>query len=378
MLRRMGDDTVEVLRRPRLGAAGATTTGRPVAPGLGDVRAAASAGRLRRRSLRTMGLAVTAAVLLLVSLLSLAVGAKAIPIGTVIDAFTAFNGSNDHLIVRDLRLPRTLVGLLVGAALGVAGALMQAITRNPLADPGLLGVSAGAALAVVAGSSLFGVTSLVASVWFAFAGAGAASVAVYVLGASGRGGATPVRLALAGSALSALLGACTSAMVLLDRGSLDRYRFWAVGSLAGRDGAVLARVTPFLLVGLLLALALTRPLNAMALGEDAARALGTDVGATRAATAVAVTLLAGAATAACGPIGFIGLTVPHAARAVCGPDQRWLIPYSALLGPIVLLGCDVLGRVIARPAEVQVGIVTAALGGPVFVLLVRRARMSKL
>ncbi len=338
----------------------------------------AAGGIGRRRALRLAGLVAASGLLVFVVLLSLAVGAKPIPLGTVIHSFTGFDGSNDHLVVRELRLPRTLVGVLVGAALGLAGALMQAITRNPLADPGLLGVNAGASLAVVIGISMFGLGSLSAYVWLAFFGAAVTSVVVYALGSMGRGGATPVRLALAGAALSALLGALTSAVVLLDQATLDQFRFWVVGSLAGRDQDVLVQVLPFIVVGLVVGLGCARPLNALGLGEETARALGTRVGWTRAATALSVTLLCGAATAACGPIGFIGLVVPLAARAVVGPDQRWLLPYSAVIGPIVLLVCDVVGRVIARPSEVQVGIMTAAIGGPAFVLLVRRVRMAQL
>jgi iron complex transport system permease protein len=324
------------------------------------------------------GLIIAVALLVLVVLLSLAVGSKQIPLGSVIRAFTDFNGSNDHLVVRELRLPRTIVGVLVGAALGTAGALMQAITRNPLADPGLLGVNAGAALAVVIGIAVFNLGSLTAYVWLAFAGAMVTAVAVYAVGSIGRGGATPVRLALAGAALSALLGSFTSAVVLLDRQTLDQFRFWAVGSLAGRDQAIMVQVLPFVIVGLVVGLGCARPLNALGLGEETARALGTRIGWTRAATALSVTLLCGAATAACGPIGFIGLVVPLAARAITGPDQRWLLPYSAVLGPVVLLACDIVGRIIARPSEVQVGIMTAAIGGPAFVFLVRRVRMAQL
>jgi iron complex transport system permease protein len=335
-------------------------------------------GWSRRRSRRAAGLVLAAGLLAFVVLASLAFGAKSIPFGTVVRAFTHFDGSTDHLVVRELRVPRTLVGLLVGAALGVAGALMQAVTRNPLADPGVLGVSAGASLAVVVAIYVFGLTSLSAYVWFALVGAAVASVVVYSLGSLGRGGATPVRLALAGAALSASLGGLTSAVVLLDRRTLDQYRFWIVGSLGGRDESVLASVAPFLFTGLALAVGLSRSLNALALGDDTARALGARVARTRFLSAIAVMLLAGAATAAVGPIAFVGLTVPHMARSLCGPDQRWLVAYSVVLGPALLLGCDVLGRLVVRPAELQVGIMTALVGGPVFVFLVRRARVAKL
>jgi len=298
---------------------------------------------------------------------------------TVIDALVDMDEElTDHLIVRELRLPRTVLGLLVGAALGAAGALMQGVTRNPLADPGLLGVNAGAAFAVVLAIWALDVDTVGSLVWFAFVGAGIASVVVYLLGSVGRGGATPVRLALAGAALAALLFALTRAVTLLDQATLDQFRFWAVGSLSGRDPAVARQIVVFVAVGLLLAFGVARQLNALALGEDAARSLGTRVNVTRLASVLAITLLCGSAVAAAGPIGFVGLVVPHAMRVWFGPDQRWLIPASALAGAGLLLYCDTLGRVVARPGEVQVGIMTAAIGGPVFVLLVRRVRMAAL
>ena len=247
-----------------------------------------------------------------------------------------------------------------------------------MADPGLLGVNAGAAFAVVLGIWLLDAAALSSYVWLAFAGAAVTSIVVYLLGSMGHGGATPVRLALAGAALSALLGSFTMAVVLLDKNTLDLYRYWAVGSLSGRDETVMLQVAPFIAIGLVLAMLVARPLNTMGLGEETAHALGTNIGWTRAATALAVALLCGAGSAACGPIGFIGLVVPLAARSIAGPDQRWLLPYSAVLGPVVLLSCDVVGRVIARPSEVQVGIMTAAIGGPAFVFLVRRVRMAQL
>jgi iron complex transport system permease protein len=297
----------------------------------------------------------------------------------VIDAFTGYDATNtDHLVIRELRLPRTLVGILVGAALGVAGAVMQAVTRNPLADPGILGVNAGASFAVVIAIWAFDVTTINGQVWFAFVGAAVTSVVVYLLGSVGRGGATPVRLALAGAALSALLFALTRAVTLLDTNTLDQFRFWAVGSLSGRDAGIAASLSPFVLVGLVTAIAVSRPLNALGLGEDAAAGLGIKVGLTRVASGVAIMLLCGAAVAAVGPIAFVGLVVPHAARAWFGPDQRWLMPACALAGPTLLLSCDTIGRIVARPSEVQVGIMTAAIGGPAFVYLVRRVRMVQL
>jgi iron complex transport system permease protein len=338
--------------------------------------AARTSAASARRAAFLVGLAVALSIVIVASL---AIGTKAIPLSHVIDAFTDYDATNaDHLVVRELRQPRTIVGLLVGAALGLAGAVMQAVTRNPLADPGLLGVNAGAAFAVVLAIWQLGSSDVGTLVWFAFLGAAIASVVVYLLGSLGRGGATPVRLALAGAALSALLFALTRAVTLLDQATLDQFRFWAVGSLTGRDGQVARSVGPFIVIGGMLALGLTRPLNAIALGDDAAAGLGVKVGLTRIVGGVAIVLLCGAAVAAVGPIGFVGLVVPHAVRAVVGPDQRWLLPGCALAGPLVLLLCDTAGRVIARPGEVQVGIMTAAIGGPAFVFLVRRARMVQL
>ncbi len=325
------------------------------------------------------GLALCVGLLLVVCFASIAYGSKPMQLSTVWDALWSFDGTiDDHLIVRDLRLPRTMVGLLVGVGLGLAGAVMQGVTRNPLADPGILGVDAGAALAVVVAITSFGVTSFTGYIWFAFVGAGVASVAVYALGSLGRAGATPVKLALAGAALSALFSSFTSAVLLLDIATLDQYRFWAVGSLVGRDTGVVLQVVPFMVFGTLLALATGRMLNTLALGDDVARSLGQRVGVARGVSALSVIVLAGSATAVAGPIGFIGLTIPHVARAITGPDYRWVLPWSAVLAPILLLGSDTVGRLVARPGEIQVGIITAVIGAPFFIALVRRRKLAEL
>ncbi|MGW2787089.1 FecCD family ABC transporter permease [Streptomyces populi] len=328
-----------------------------------------------RRAIRTLGLLVSVGVLLLVALASIAVGAKALPPAQVWHGLFHDSGTYADVVVGD-RISRTVLGLLAGAALGLSGAVLQALTRNPLADPGLLGINAGASAAVVTAITYFGVTSLSGYVWFAFFGAAAVGALVWFLG--GSRGATPVRLALAGTAISAALYGYLQAVMIMDDAALGKMRFWTVGSLASATDSTIEQVAPFLAVGTVLALVLARPLNAVAMGDDTARALGANLNRTRALSMAAATVLCGAATAACGPIVFVGLMVPHAVRSFTGPDLRWILPYATVLSPVLLLGADVLGRMVARPAELQVGIVTAVLGGPVFILLVRRRRTAQL
>ncbi|MFC0527957.1 FecCD family ABC transporter permease [Phytohabitans kaempferiae] len=343
-----------------------TATAAPPATG-------APAASVRSRPTLAWGLLAAGAVLVAVALLSVAVGSKSIPIGTVFDALRHYDPTvDDHVVIRDLRVPRTLLGLVVGASLGLAGALIQALTRNPLADPGILGINEGAGVGVLVAIGILGLTSPWAYVWFAFAGAAVSATLVYAVGARGREGASPVRLVLTGIAFTYVLHAIGRAIMLTDTGTFDRWRNWMVGSLASADPGVIVGVLPFVAAGVLIGLALTPSLNALALGEEAGQALGVHRGRTRALGAVAVTLLCGAATAAAGPIAFVGLMVPYAARMITGPDYRWLVPYSLVLAPILLLGADVVGRVLARPSEVGVGVVTAVVGAPLLIALVRR------
>ncbi|MFE5968766.1 iron chelate uptake ABC transporter family permease subunit [Streptomyces sp. NPDC056463] len=330
----------------------------------------------RRHSVRAVGLVAAVGVLLLVCVLSVMIGAKPVPLGDVWHGLFQNTGVGNDVIIHDVRVPRTLLGLLVGVALGLSGAVMQGLTRNPLAEQGLLGVNAGAAAAVVSAIAFLGISDVGDYIWFAFAGAAVVSVVVYVLG--GSRSSTPVRLALAGTAATAALYGYVNAVQLLNSAALDRLRFWTVGSLASADMETVRRVAPFILAGVVLALLIARPLNAMELGDDTARALGADLNRTRVLAMAAVTLMCGAATAACGPIVFLGLMVPYLVRAITGPDMRWILPYAAVLSPVLLLGSDVVGRLVARPAELQVGIVTALIGGPVFIRLVRRKRMAQL
>lgn len=323
------------------------------------------------------GLVVLAALLLLVGLLSLVVGSRNIPLATVLDVLVHPDDSDASTIVHDLRVPRTVLALVVGVALGIAGALMQGHTRNPLADPGLLGVEAGATFAVVLGIFAFGVTDLAGYAWFALAGAGVAAAAVFAIGST-RGGPDPVSLVLAGAAVSALLFSLTQALVLRDTDTLDAYRFWAVGSVAGRGMDVVWQVLPFILTGLVLAGMSASTLNLLQLGDDVALSLGMHPVRAKVVGVLGVMLLTGAATAACGPIAFVGLVVPHVARFRAGVDYRWVIPYSALVGGLLVLTADIIGRVVVRPGELQVGIVMALVGGPVFIALVRRSRMVRI
>lgn len=326
---------------------------------------------------RTLGLALSIVLLGAVCLVSLVVGARAVPFDVVLDALRAPDGSDAHLVVTELRVPRTVLGVLVGAALGVSGALIQALTRNPLADPGILGVNAGASFGVVLGIAVFGVTSIGQYLPFAFAGAVLATVAVYGLASRGAA-ATPLRLTLVGIAFGAVLTGISSTLTLLSPETFDRMRFWGTGSITDRPPGTVAAILPFVAAGLLLALLAGRSLDAVALGDDLARSLGARIGTTRVVTIVAVTLLCGAATAAAGPIGFVGLMVPHTVRWFTGPNQRWILAFSTVLAPVLLLGSDVLGRLIVRPAELEVGIVTALVGAPVLVALVRRKNVRGL
>jgi iron complex transport system permease protein len=338
-------------------------------------KAGKTAGRAGRPGTRQAAWLLAAVVVLaLLTVASLAVGARGLSLGTVWQALTQFDPTNgDHAVVQ-ARIPRTVLGLLGGGALGLAGAAMQGVARNPLADPGILGVNAGAALAVVTGIYVFGVSSLTGYIWFAFIGAAAAAVVVYLVASLGREGATPVKLALAGAALSAGLYSLMNVILVSSQDTLDRFRFWQVGGISGRDWSVVLPGLPFLAAGAVIVLSTGRILNGVALGDDIARGLGQRVGLARGVTALGVVLLCGSATALAGPIGFVGLVIPHAVRSLTGPDYRWILPFSLVLAPALLLAADIIGRVVLLPGEVPAGIMTALVGAPVFVWLIRRGK----
>lgn len=342
--------------------------------GIAPSRVEPTASRYRTRTLQIvvlLGLVVVSCAL------SLCIGAKPIPLDAVWHALVTPSGLEDDMIVRDLRVPRTVIGALVGAALGLAGALTQGHTRNPIADPGILGITHGAGLAIVLATYSLGITDLHSFIWFGFAGAALGALTVFAVGSAGRGGPTPLTLVLAGAAISALLQAITFAIVLLDQRSLDAFRFWKVGSIAVAGMPLVVQVLPFLVIGLALGLAGASGLNAVALGEDVARSLGHSVERVRVLGIAAITVLVGASVAVCGPIGFVGLIVPHAVRLITGPDHRWILPFSALAGAILVLLTDTVGRIVARPGEIEVGVMLALIGAPFFVVLVRRRKLVR-
>ncbi|MXG28627.1 iron chelate uptake ABC transporter family permease subunit [Streptomyces sp. YIM 132580] len=321
------------------------------------------------------------ALLALAATLSLAVGARALSPGEVWHGLFASPDPDQRLteirlIVQTVRVPRTVLAIVAGIALGVGGALIQGYTRNPIADTGLLGVNSGASFAVVTVIAVFGFTDPFQYVWFAFVGAALAGVVVFGLASIGRGAGNPLTLALAGQGITVFLMAMTTAVALTDQKSLNALRFWNAGSVAGVGFDVIWPVTGFIGVGLLLALSALPSLNLLNLGDDVARGLGVNIVLSRAIGIVAITLLAGAATAACGPIAFLGLMVAHVARYLTGPDYRWLVPYAGLLGAVILLVCDIVGRLVVRPGELEPGVVVALVGAPFFAVLVWRGKFK--
>lgn len=318
-----------------------------------------------------VGLFLGVIILLLCLIASVTYGAADISLNTIFAALTNFDGSANHLIIRTVRLPRSLVAILVGAALAVAGAIMQGLTRNPLADPAILGLEAGASLAVVTTIFLFGSSSVNTYAGFAFIGAGLTAIAVYWLGSLSRGGLTPLNLTIVGAALTALFYSLTTGILIVSQRTLEEIRFWLAGSIAGRDFSMLVQVLPYISIGLVMAFALSRQITILNLGEDVAKGLGQNTPWVKAIAAVSVVLLAGSAVAIAGPIGFVGLVVPHIVRFVIGVDYRWILPYAAIVGAILLLLADISSRVLLAPQELPVGVMTALVGAPFFLYLAR-------
>lgn len=316
--------------------------------------------------------------LLLAVLGSLVFGARYVDIHEVFNALKNLNEDSFNTIVVRERIPRTVFCLLAGGSLGVSGSLMQAVTRNPIADPSILGVNTGASLFVVSGIAFFQISTAGEYIWFALAGAALTAVFVYGIGSLGSGGATPIKLALAGAATSAALSSLVSAIVLPRENVMNAYRFWQVGSVSGATWKGIVTVLPFLIVGILIGLIAAPALNAMALGDDMAVGLGVRTGVVRIFAALAGVLLCGATTALAGPVGFVGLMVPHIVRLICGPDLRYIIPMSAVGGAILLTVADVIGRLIGYPGELEAGIVTAFIGAPILVFIAMREKVSSI
>ena len=327
--------------------------------------------RTQPQTLMAMGIFLGLFLLMGCFFASIALGVADIGLGEILQALTAPDGSTEHLIIRTVRVPRTITALLVGAAVAVAGAIMQGLTRNPLADPGILGINAGAALAVVTAVFWFDAASLNVYAGFALLGAAAAAVTVYGLGSLGRGGLTPLNLTIAGAALTALVSSLTTGILILSQRTLDEIRFWLAGSVAGRDMELVVQVIPYLAVGLALGLAMGKQLTTLSLGEAVAQGLGQNTVWVKTFAAISVVLLAGGSVAVAGPIGFIGLIVPHIVRFWAGADYRWILPYSALAGAMLLLLADIAARLLIQPQELPVGIVTPLLGAPFFIYLTR-------
>lgn len=327
---------------------------------------------LKNTSTRWIGIIVTIFLLIILMCLSIVYGYTDTSWKTALETFTNYNGSNEHIVIQSIRLPRALIAAAVGASLAIAGALMQTLSKNPLASPGIFGINAGAGFAVVVAVSLFSVVSLHAFTWLAFLGAGVAAVSVYFIGSIGREGLTPMKLTLAGAAMSAMFSSFTQGLLVMDEAALEQVLFWLAGSVSGRKLESLTAVLPYIAVGWLGALLLATKMNVLAMGEDVAKGLGLNTGFVKIGIGLVVVLLAGGAVAISGPIGFIGIVIPHITRSIVGIDHRWVIPFSGLLGAMLLLAADITARYILMPQEVPVGVMTAIIGTPFFIYIARR------
>ncbi|PJN90779.1 FecCD family ABC transporter permease [Bacillus sp. mrc49] len=324
-----------------------------------------------------MGLFITILLLLFLLCSSIVYGYTNTTWQMAIDAFTHFDGSNEHIVIQSVRLPRALIASAIGASLAISGVLMQTLTKNPLASPDIFGVNAGAGLAVVTGITIFGVSNLQIFTWLSFIGAAIAATSIYMIGSMGRGGLTPMKLTLAGAAMSAMVASLTQGLLVSNEALLDQVLFWLAGSVSGRSLDNLVAVLPYLLVGWGLALIVSGKMNVLSMGEDVAKGLGLNVVILKSVLGLAIILLAGGSVAVAGPIGFIGIVVPHLTRYIVGTDHRWLIPFSGLLGAVLLLAADILSRYILMPREVPVGVMTAIIGTPFFIYIARKGFSSR-
>jgi iron complex transport system permease protein len=326
---------------------------------------------------RTIGFIAFSLLLLVSMCMSIVYGYTDTSWKMAIEAFFNNNGSNEHIIIETVRLPRALIAAAVGASLAMAGALMQALTKNPLASPGLFGINAGAGFFIVLFVSIFHVSSLQMFTWLAFIGAALSAAIVFIIGSIGREGMTPLKLTLAGAAVAALFSSLTQGLLVADETALEQVLFWLAGSVSGRKLEMLTQVLPYLLIGWIASFALARKVNVLTMGDDVAKGLGQRTELVKLGITLIVVLLAGGAVAVAGPIGFIGIVVPHLARALVGIDHRWLLPYCGLLGGILLIAADIAARYIIMPQEVPVGVMTAFIGTPFFIYIARRGILAK-
>ncbi|MGG4264105.1 FecCD family ABC transporter permease [Peribacillus simplex] len=319
-----------------------------------------------------MGLFVTILLLLFLLCSSIVYGYTNTTWQMAIDAFTHFNGTNEHIVIQSVRLPRALIASAIGASLAISGVLMQTLTKNPLASPDIFGVNAGAGLAVVTGVTVFGISNLQVFTWLSFIGASIAAISIYMIGSMGRGGLTPMKLTLAGAAMTAMVSSLTQGLLVSNEALLEQVLFWLAGSVSGRSLDNLIAVLPYLIVGWGLALIVSGKMNVLSMGEDVAKGLGLNIVFLKLVLGLAVILLAGGSVAVAGPIGFIGVVVPHLTRSIVGIDHRWLIPFSGLFGAVLLIAADIISRYILMPREVPVGVMTAIIGAPFFIYIARK------
>ncbi|KON86430.1 iron ABC transporter [Sporosarcina globispora] len=327
---------------------------------------------LKTNSMRWAGLFAAMLLLLVLMSFSIVYGYTDTTWKMAIDAFTQFDGSNEHIIIQSVRLPRALIAAAVGASLAIAGVLLQTLTKNPLAAPEIFGINAGAGFAVVITVTLFSISNLQVFTWVSFLGAAVSFIFVYIIGSIGREGLTPMKLTLAGAAMSAMFASMTQGFLVINETALEQVLFWLAGSVSGRKLETLTAVLPYLLAGWILSLILAGKLNVLSMGEDVAKGLGLKTGLLKLGAGIVIVLLSGGAVAVAGPIGFLGIVIPHLTRAVVGIDHRWVIPYAGLLGGMLLLIADIASRYIIMPQEVPVGVMTAVIGTPFFVYIARR------
>jgi iron complex transport system permease protein len=327
---------------------------------------------LKTNFIRFSGLVIGVILLILFMCASVVYGYTQTSWGLAIEAFTNFNGSNEHLIIQTVRLPRAVIAVVVGASLAIAGALMQALTKNPLASPGVFGINAGAGFFVVIAVSIFGVSSLQAFTWISFLGAAVAAFSVYFVGSFGREGLTPMKLTLAGAAIAALFSSLTQGFLVTNEAALDQVLFWLAGSVQGRKLEMLYSILPYTGTAFIICFFLASKINLLMMGEDVAKGLGQKTGTVKLITAVVIIFLAGGSVAIAGPVGFVGIVIPHIARYFVGNDHRWILPYCAVLGGVLLVAADICARYVVMPEEVPVGVMTALVGTPFFIYIARR------